>query len=220
MYISVVSYTVNGRTYELNGPAYTNRERIGTQKIVFYNPNNPAESLMEEHVSDTWYMLFIMALPMVLTGGIFLFVYKAVFSKGKKSEGIYEESLLEESRKNEPFGKENKNVMEALEETPEGKTRLRMKGWDGFAFAERTLLFQKVGTAICYVYSTNDPRVSDQRCNYGSDFYVDTALLERAEAEAPMTVYENIDAFDLRPLEIPSSEFENAAVYALKKMLR
>ncbi len=80
VYSSIVEYSVDNVTYTLIGPAYTSQEEIGTEKIVFYNPLNPAESLMEEDIDDSIYMLFIMtiflAVIVLFWGLVFRFLFQ------------------------------------------------------------------------------------------------------------------------------------------------
>lgn len=83
VYISVVEYVVDGTNYTLKGPAYTSGESIGTKKTVFYNPANPAESLMKEDVSDTWYLLLVMVLIVTPAALLFRFVFKLFFDDAK-----------------------------------------------------------------------------------------------------------------------------------------
>ena len=87
VYTSVVEYCVDGVTYTLNGPPYQNPEVTGTKKVVYYNPQNPGDGLMEEDVSNTWYGLAVLLTFVLLFGSFILFMYRLVFGKGKPKEG-------------------------------------------------------------------------------------------------------------------------------------
>lgn len=54
VYISVITYVVNGAHYGIDGLEYTEPERVGTKKEVFYNPENPEQALMKETVDAEW----------------------------------------------------------------------------------------------------------------------------------------------------------------------
>lgn len=73
-YISTIEYQVDGVVYKLYGPVLHSKEIIGMGKTVYYNPKNPADSVLKEEVDDTANKLFAYSLPLLIIGGIVGFV--------------------------------------------------------------------------------------------------------------------------------------------------
>lgn len=80
---NTLEYCVDGTTYTLNGPAKIIGDKIGTKKTVFYNPQNPAESLVKGHVTDRWYSLLVLLLILIPAMFLFRWMFKLFFG-GKK----------------------------------------------------------------------------------------------------------------------------------------
>lgn len=89
-YISIVEYSVDGTKYTLAGPYYqkNRKDTIGTEKVIYYNPENPADGIMQENIDYTWYsllMLFLFLLGMGIMWGFYFFMRK----KGYANKTIY-----------------------------------------------------------------------------------------------------------------------------------
>lgn len=74
VYISVIEYTVNGVSYTITGVPYESPEQIGEQRNVFYNPQNPTDSVLEGTSSSGWTGIIILTVMLIIVGGIFIVV--------------------------------------------------------------------------------------------------------------------------------------------------